>query len=152
MEESRQKNATAVSVKMLATVALNDGCLSGELSCKYFDKPCAFNSLIGMIDIMETTFDTKGIPEQQLLLRRFGKASPRIRKNELDLSTYFGKNATDKADGVYGNKVCKFDISVKFRHNAEWQGTIRLIDEKETERFSSIVELLRIMDKALSFS
>ena len=150
MENSLRENVTAVSVKMLATVTLNNGCLSGELDCKYFDKPYAFNNLLGMINIMETTFDTKGIPEQQLLLRAFRKAKPRLRKHGLDLSTHFEKSKSDWAGEADGSKVCKFEISVRFRYNAEWQGSVFVVDTGKAMRFASIVELLRIMDDALS--
>jgi len=151
MTQHDHKHVTAMSVKMYAVATLkNDGCITGELDCKYFEEPFSFNSLVGMIEIMETTFDTKGFPEKHLLPRTFGKAKRRFRKHELDLNAHLKNNVTVENDIGSAGKTCNFEISVKFRHNAEWQGSIHWVEKNVTKPFSGIIELLKLMDKALS--
>jgi len=140
-----------MSVKMHAVATLkSDGCISGELDCKYFEEPFSFNSLMGMIEIMETTFDTKGFPEKHLLPRSFGKAKKRLRKHELDLNSHLKENIVARESDDDAGKTGNFEISVRFRHNAEWQGNIRWVEKDVTKKFSSIIELIKLMDEALS--
>jgi len=151
MTHNDHKHVTAMSVKMSAVATLNnDGCITGELDCKYFEEPFSFNSVMGMIEIMETTFDTKGFPEKHLLPRTFGKAKKRLRKHELDLNTHLKDNIIGKETGDSDSKTGNFEITVKFRHNAEWQGNIHWMEKNVTKQFSSIIELIRLMDEALS--
>jgi len=143
------KHVTAMSVKMTASVTLNDdGCLHGELDCKYFEEPFKFTNIMSMIEMMETTFDTKGFPEKHLLPRTFGKAKQRLRKHELDLTTHAKDNSAEQLKVNTENKTCNFEISVRFRHNAEWQGSILWIEKNVTKQFSSILELIKLMDDA----
>ena len=157
MTQNGSKPVTAMSVKMLAVIITgDDGSISGELDCEYFAEPFTFTSLVRMIEMMETTFDTKGFPEKQMLPRTFGKAKQRLRKNELDLDAFMKEQtgtinspvmqSQTKPDG----KTCTFEILVRFRHSAEWQGSIHWIEKDTTKQFSSIVELLKLMDKALA--
>ncbi|MDR1961438.1 MAG: hypothetical protein LBQ16_04070 [Gracilibacteraceae bacterium] len=43
-----------------------------------------------------------------------------------------------------------FVIQVQFQKNATWQGTIDWIDAKKTQRFRSVLEMIKLMDDALS--
>jgi len=151
---------------MHVVVELNNGNLKGELSCKYFEEPFKFSSFINMIDMMETTFDAKGFPEKHMLPRTFGASKPRIRKHHVDVQTLVTEYSQkyEKAGNAAGSadisdeaasqktaaKVCTFDISVRFRHNAEWQGSIYWVEKDVTKPFSSIIELIRLMDNALT--
>jgi len=109
-----------------------------------------------MIEMMETTFDTKGFPEKHLLPRTFGRAKLRLRKHEVDLpavvkerSTVKESTETPEQQHVHA-KTCTFEISVRFRHNAEWQGSIKWLEKEKARRFSSIIELVRQINEALS--
>ena len=146
---------------MLAEITQgDDGSIYGKLNCMYFEEPFVFTGLMRMIEMMDVAFDVKGFPEKELLPRTFGKEKQRLRKNELDLSDYAKELTLKKgsADSI-GNtniktqypdgKTCNFEISVRTRHNAEWQGSVRWIEKDVTKKFSSIVELLRQIDNAL---
>ena len=157
MSHDERKHVTAMSVKMHAVINQNsDGTLHGELSSKYFDEPFSFTNLMSMIEMMETTFDTKGFPEKHLLPRTFGRAKLRLRKHELDLPTVAKERSVVKeivetpVTQHVNAKTCTFEISVRFRHNAEWQGNIKWLEKEKTKRFSSIIELVRQINVALS--
>jgi len=156
MAHEDHKHVTAMSVKMHAVINQNsDGTLNGELSSKYFEEPFVFTNLMSMIEMMETTFDTKGFPEKHLLPRTFGKAKRRLRKHELDLPAFAKERSTvkeiiDTHKQHTNAKTCTFEISVRFRHNAEWQGNIKWLEKDETKRFSSIIEFVRQVNEALA--
>jgi len=165
MYNNESTHVTAMSMKMHVIVKLNDGNLEGELNCKHFEEPFKFSSFMSMIDMMETTFDAKGFPEKQVLPRTFGPSKPRVRKHEMDLqallkeytlkheSASAGEDSTLPAGAEQqkaADKTCTFDILVRFRHNAEWQGSIHWIEKDVTKQFSSILELIKLMDNALA--
>ena len=57
------------------------------------------------------------------------------------------------ADEIYeqeAGNTSTFVVEVQYRRNATWQGTVRWIDGNKTERFRSTLELLKLMDSALS--
>jgi len=146
-----------MDMKMTAKIKkIDDGSIHGELTCKFFEEPFTFTNLMNMIEMMETTFDTKGYPERQFLPRAFGNANRRLRKDEIDLPAFVKEqNITreETAAPVHQDsdgKVCTFDILVRFRNNAEWQGSVHWLEVDTTKRFSSIVELIRSIDSALS--
>ena len=43
-----------------------------------------------------------------------------------------------------------FLIQVQFRQNATWQGTVRWLNRDQTQRFRSTLELISLMEDALS--
>ena len=43
-----------------------------------------------------------------------------------------------------------FEISVKFTHNSTWQGQIHWIEKNQKQNFRSALEMLKLMDEALS--
>jgi hypothetical protein len=46
--------------------------------------------------------------------------------------------------------VATFVIQVQFQQNATWQGTIDWLDAKKTQRFRSVLEMIKLMDEALA--
>jgi len=150
-KRDKDKHVTARSVKMLMTItSYEDGQLRGRLDSEFFKEPFEFSSLVRMIEMMETTFDTKGYPEKELLPRTFGKAKKRMRKNELDLHAYMANLPAGQKETESNPARCSFDISVRFRHNAEWQGQISWIEKEETKEFSSIVDMVKLIDEAIA--
>jgi hypothetical protein len=43
-----------------------------------------------------------------------------------------------------------FVIQVQYQQNATWQGVINWVDAKKTQRFRSVLEMIKLMDDALS--
>jgi len=174
MEKNDNLFVKATDIKMLATIKTNDdGLFHGKLECKYFNEPYFFSNLMGMIEMMENTFDIKGFPEKELLPRSFGKDKPRFAKNELDLNTYIKENIEKKEKNYvlqralarskdFSNegeaditqeplpeRTCSFEIQINYRNNAEWQGNLKWIDKDVTKPFSSIVEMMKLINSAL---
>jgi len=163
--DDAEVNVTARTVKMLAKITSSEnGQFHGELDSEFFKEPFVFAGFMNMVELMETTFDSKGIPEKQLLPRSFGKARLRMRKNEVDLNKFLAEKqgiqgkqrkrrneAASQQDTGEPTPYCPtFEILVRFRHNAEWQGEIRWVEKSMVNYFSSIVEMAKLMDEALS--
>jgi hypothetical protein len=49
-----------------------------------------------------------------------------------------------------GSTICTFQIQVKFIRNATWQGEIRWIEENKKQNFRSDLEMIKLMDEALT--
>lgn len=47
-------------------------------------------------------------------------------------------------------KKVTFVVQIQFQQNSSWQGTITWTDEKKTQRFRSTLEMIKLMDEALS--
>lgn len=56
------------------------------------------------------------------------------------------------AETVREGKMATFALRILFRQNASWQGSIFWCDGKQEEGFRSVLELLMLMDSALSTS
>ena len=143
---------TAASIQMRAEIVTYDnGLIMGELHNRYLTTPYEFFDLIQMIEKMEEIFDEKNFPEAFL--------SPRILnpiKTEAKNKSFAGRadvmnnmKKTIEQTGQNGKK-CSFEISVKFRQNATWQGTILWIEKNLKQNFRSVLEMLKLMDEALS--
>lgn len=52
--------------------------------------------------------------------------------------------------GNYGSTSCTFEINVRFTQNATWQGQIYWFEQKKKQSFRSALEMLKLMDEALS--
>ena len=171
MEHSKRQRVTAMSIVMDIEIKQSqDGTLVGKLSCKYFDEPFMFNEFMDMVEMMEIVFDTKGFPERQLLRRTFDKSKKRIKINELNLSEIAKERSAKQgarqgvAEGpgdcssaeasltrleAEGPSPFNFELSVRFRHKAEWQGSLLWREKGVTSSFASIVELARLINEAL---
>ena len=154
MTTEQSELVTAASIQMRAEIRTCDnGLIVGELHSKYLPAPYEFFDLMQMIEKMEEIFDEKRFPEAFL--------SPRI----LNPMKMEGKNKSsfDRADVMMDMKrvveqtsqngmKCTFEISVKFRQNATWQGTILWIEKNLKQNFRSVLEMLKLMDEALADS
>ena len=49
-----------------------------------------------------------------------------------------------------GNMKCTFEVSVRYMQNATWQGEIHWIEKNQRQCFRSVLEMIKLMDKALA--
>ena len=59
------------------------------------------------------------------------------------MSTIIGKKRNQDSQ-------CTFEINVKFKQNASWQGQIFWTDKNMKQHFRSVLEMLKLMDEALT--
>ena len=46
--------------------------------------------------------------------------------------------------------ICTFEVKVRFRRNATWQGDILWAEKNQKQYFRSFLEMARLMDEAVS--
>jgi hypothetical protein len=140
-----------MSIKMQAEiVSYGRGFLRGKLYSQYFDAPFEFYSLVRMIEKMEELFDTKKFPQAFLTPRTFRDKKDGAKQQKAEESI----NAADAVDAeLYdgpGVASCTFEISVRFRQNATWQGNILWVERNLKQDFRSVLEMIKLVDEALT--
>jgi len=141
---------TAMTVRMRTEIVfIEGGFIRGELQSQYLKAPFVFFDLLRMIEKMEEIFDLKGFPQAFLKPRTFDGAGRAVRKNNY-LKNNAMKDIMDlkNIEGMDGIK-CTFEIAVRFRQNATWQGQITWAEKNLKQNFRSVLEMLRLMDEAL---
>ena len=147
MEPVEKGLVTAMSIQMQANIiSFGQGSIRGELHSRYLEEPFVFIDLVQMIHKMEEIFDTNGFPQAFLSPRSFksGKRGA-ISKEVVRKDTMSGMQPNE-TDGAR----CTFEINVRFRQNATWQGQILWAEKNIRQNFRSVLEMLKLMDEALS--
>ena len=96
-----------------------------------------FPSTIDLLLSMEATLEEKNLPQSYSCKRTFRPASER---------QVFEKTQTELREG----KLATFSLRILFRQNASWQGSLYWHEGRQEERFRSVLELLLLMDSALT--
>jgi len=147
LEPVKKGIVTAMSIQMKAEIiAYGQGQIWGQLHSRYLETPYTFIDLIQMIHKMEQIFDTNGFPQAFLSPRTFkgGKAVKIRQIAESDDS--MSQNEQSAPEG----QKSTFEITVRFRQNATWQGQIFWAEKNVRQNFRSVLEMLKLMDEALN--
>jgi len=132
---------------MLVEVSKNEkGDIKGALYSKYLEAPYEFGNMINMIQKMEEIFDAVGFPQAFMSTRTFSNDKRVASRPDVEGSVFLNRSNQKEADG---NK-CTFEISVRFRQNATWQGQIFWTEKNMRQNFRSVLEMLKLMDEALT--
>jgi len=130
-------------------IAYGDSLMRGELHSQYLETPYIFFDFVRMIEKMEEVFDSKGFPEAFLKPRVFNSGKQTTKK-KYSMKNDAMKDVMDSitSKGAAGSK-CTFEIAVRFRQNATWQGQIVWAEKNLKQNFRSVLEMLKLMDEAL---
>lgn len=97
----------------------------------------SFHSLTQLLVGMEHLLDSANYPQSFTAMRTFSPISePKLDSPE-DGAQKRGKSAT-------------FVVKILFRQHTSWQGTVTWIEEKCEQTFRSVLELILLMDSALT--
>jgi len=122
----------------------NNRGLQGELYHSYSREPCKYDDIIEMLQIMEELYDTLQFPMSSTESRSFfinkkkftRKGMAKVMQDEMLLDKR-GEKGT-------------FIIQVQYRQNSTWQGKVVWVEENRTQHFRSALELIKLVDGALS--
>ena len=127
--------------------------LNGRLASPAFGIT-TFSGVLALITRMEQFYNEKRFPQSSMQIRSFHKKKrgktaeekPSVPAAEQrgDLEEMLARIGMEEP-----GKRATFVISVLFRQNATWQGSIQWLDKKKTQRFRSTLELIQLMDSAL---
>ncbi|RKM57944.1 hypothetical protein D6855_12925 [Butyrivibrio sp. CB08] len=155
MSESKQM----LFAKNLICVCINDNQdadYQGVLYHQYADGPIEFNGTAEMVIEMEKLFDEWDFPQRGLAERKFDKKKenhsrpvPDSDDDRLKIEIISDANGVRNVQNKKG-KLGTFVVQVVFRQDATWQGHVIHQEENEKIDFGSALELIRIMDRALT--
>ena len=107
----------------------------------HYHNPCRedsgqFQSLTELLLKLEQSLDVENIPQSFHKVRTF-----------FPLTGYWLDEPADER--MRRGKMGTFAVQILFRRNASWQGTITWLDQKQTQNFRSVLELIVLMNSAL---
>lgn len=140
MEATSPRFVPVSNTTYLVTVtAYGNKCPSGELYCPQTGRTVPFASLTQLLLTMDQTMDLTNYPQRSTEARTFrpsGKAAG-------------GSSASAESDKP---PLATFKINILFRQNASWQGVIIWNECSMESHFRSVLELIGLMDDALTAS
>lgn len=110
--------------------------LKGTVSNVKFPDGLEFESQMQLFMLMDELYDEINSPQRAMERRSFE-------------GTSITSAPAQPAAGA-GGQIATFRINVHFRQNASWQGTITWLEKESEASFRSVLELMMIMDSALS--
>lgn len=125
-------------VVTLQVTSYHERCLKGILSAALIHGELFFRSTIELLNRLESLMDQVKLPQRNEEPRVFQSAA---------------QPAIEEAGAVPGEKapvIACFQLSVMFRQNATWQGSLFWADRGLEAHFRSVLELLNLIDSALS--
>ncbi|WP_312280098.1 hypothetical protein [Oscillibacter sp.] len=112
-----------------------DGAWRGRLMNPGLEEPVAFRGVMHFLLEMERLLDDTKFPEPFARTRTFASVEPPL---------------AGTASGPEQGRAATFSLRILFRQNASWQGSVRWLEGRREESFRSVLELLLMMNSALS--
>ena len=143
-----QKTTAAVPVYQLCLDTIRGDDISGSLYCGICPQGVPFSGIAEVLLTIDEIMDKIGFPQSTVDKRSFKKKDqPRNIVPPLANITTQGEMRRFDTTVQKGEKAT-FILKVKFRRNANWQGTVEWLEGKEEYSFNSELELLEFIDKA----
>lgn len=108
-------------------------------------EPIYFNDALQLCKSLEIHLTSHKIPQHTHEFRSFTKR--KLQKNEVKIM--MDNTILQQLPNEAGTKGT-FVVHVQFRQNASWQGKIQWVDGKKSQSFRSTLEMLKLIDDALS--
>lgn len=115
--------------------------MRGRIYNQFTSSYTNFYSLVEVILMLEKGFEVNNYPLRGADLRCFYK--------ENSQEPFICTIPTDQQRQFLG-KLATFMLKVKFRQNSSWQGELVWVGEQKKEYFRSVLELMKLLDNALS--
>lgn len=121
------------------TVCVDDYChrvLTGRLYNPALPREgCQFESLVEFLLAMEELLNEMHFPQSFTAVRSFRDSPERI--------------SVPAGDQAATGKLATFTVSVLFRQNTSWQGSVTWLETEREESFRSVLELILLINSAL---
>ena len=122
---------------MVCIDSYENGILAGRFYNPYLKDGETFQSLTQFLLKMEHTLDTMNLPQSFTAVRAF---TPPPNRNSVS------HPGSELLEGT----LATFAVRILFRQNASWQGSITWLEGEMEQSFRSVLELILLMDSALS--
>lgn len=120
--------------------------IRGELYNSYSKEPYKYDDIIEMLQTMEELYDYLQFPMSSTESRSFFNKKKNYKKE--GMTKPMQKEMILDKSGEKGT----FIIQVQYRQNSSWQGKVFWVEKNKTVHFRSALELIKLMDGALSES
>lgn len=134
-------------MKSLVCVNANkQGEICGVIYNNHLKQPIVFTDVLSMLNKMDSLFNQTNCPQVYHQYRSFAEQQV---EEELEIVN----GVEPKMDEIIENKAgekATFIVQVQFRQNSSWQGTITWTEKKKTLRYRSTLEMLKLIDSAVS--
>ena len=135
MQKRMWQNAYQTTV--VCVDSYDDGVLAGRMYNPGLQNGERFHGLMQFLIKMEDLLDTLQFPQPFMDSRGFSPTRGQAASAPVSEQHQQGKRAT-------------FALKVLFRQNASWQGSVTWLEGGREESFRSVLELVLLMDSALS--
>ena len=114
-----------------------DKVLCGRIYDRYPQEGRCFLGAMDLLKCIEGILDSRVNPQPFCIRREFQNTFEQLRP--------------DQEAGFSGKGIkATFSVQILFRQNASWQGSVLWVERKIEESFRSVLELLLLIDNALS--
>jgi hypothetical protein len=113
----------------------------GTVVNPFFEREVAFNGAVQLLKIIDELQDAIHFPQRTMETRQFGDDA---RHEPPDLS-YLTQGPPPPNE----HPIASFKLSILFRHNASWQGSVIWIEKGLQSEFRSALELILLLDSVL---
>lgn len=116
--------------------------ISGRLYHCYTEEPWKFETIVHLVELMETLYDGISYPQASTETRCFvnsghkDSATLKKVKEQSEIITHRGKEGT-------------FYVHVQYRQHSSWQGDIEWVDRGIKKQFRSELEMIKLMSDAI---
>ena len=120
--------------------------LVGRAYHYYMQEPQYVDSMYGVVELIDNLCDEIDYPQQSTRLRLFSPKEDSSKKEKTRETEKVAKKSellNQKGD------MGTFIVHVQYRQNSTWQGQVTWVDKEQTQKFRSVLELLKLMDSAL---
>ena len=118
----------------------NEMNISGIVVNPYFENELYFGSTTQLLKMLDQFQDEISYPEKSMEPRSFGREGA---KSLAELT-----KAREPAKSR--KTLASFEISILFRQNASWQGSVVWMEKASSAEFRSVLELIFLIDSGLS--
>lgn len=122
---------------MISVNSYKNGCMAGTLYQAGKSPGIRFENFLEMVLYMNRIFDEMACPKRTMDYRRF-------------CGTSYPEPAIRECSKVRYGKLATFQIQVKYRYNASWQGEITWLEGREQVEFESFLQMLYWIEQILS--
>ena len=121
---------------LLSVASYENKEISGTAVCPALHRRCVFSNLTQLLLKMEDMLNELNTPQRAMELRTDGSWREQPSPQE----------ERESAGPVLATRK----VTVLFRQNASWQGTVEWTEQRMEAHFRSVLELIMLMDSALT--
>lgn len=135
-----------VTRTLICVDSVEDSDFSGRIYNPYMPQPVIFNQVMDIIVWVEAFCDDISYPQSSFEDRSFLDGKTRGGREPRKLRRYLDDEVFERETG----QIATFEFQVRHRRAATWQGDFLWREGRQRGSFRSMLELLRLMHRALA--